>query len=326
MKIAAFEVREDEKEIFERCKNQYLCRIDCSSDVLTPEIAETLSGYDAVTTLGRSIMDAKLLDILWSVGINAYATRTVGMNHIDVDYAKQIGMQVANVNYPPTGVADYTIMLMLMVIRHFKQAMWRTHVNDYSLKGLIGREINQMVVGVAGTGNIGCQVIKNLTGFGCRILAYDKYENQSIKDLVEYVSFDELLVQSDIITLHMPLLKDTYHMIDEVAIQKMKEQVVLINCARGELMDPSALINGIENQKIGALGLDVFEGEVGIYHEDKRSDIICNPQMAYLRQFPNVIMTQHMAFYTNVAVENMVERAIKELCLTKVKNKTATVR
>ena len=318
MKIAAFEVRDDEMEIFQRCQIQYQCKIDCSSDVLTPEIAENLHGYDAVTTLGRSNMDAKLLDTLLSVGINSYATRTVGMNHIDVDYAKQIGIQVVNVNYPPTGVADYTIMLILMAIRHFKQAMWRTHVNDYSLKGLIGREINQMVIGVAGTGNIGSQVIKNLSGFGCKILAYDKYENQSIKDMVDYVSFDELLEQSDVITLHMPLLDDTYHMIDSSSIQKMKDQVVLINCARGELMDPDALIRGIENQKIGALGLDVFEGEVGIYHEDKRSDIICNPKMAYLRQFPNVIMTQHMAFYTDVAVENMVERAVKELCASKV--------
>ena len=317
MKIAAFEVREDEMEIFQRCQFQYECNIDCSSDILTPEIAKTLHGYDAVTTLGRSNMDAKLLDTLLSVGINSYATRTVGMNHIDVDYAKQIGIQVVNVNYPPTGVADYTIMLILMAIRHFKQAMWRTHVNDYSLKGLIGREINQMVIGVLGTGNIGSQVIKNLSGFGCKILAYDKYENQSIKDLVNYVSFDELLEQSDVITLHMPLLDDTYHMIDSSSIHKMKDQVVLINCARGELMDPDALIRGIENQKIGALGLDVFEGEVGIYHEDKRSDIICNPKMAYLRQFPNVIMTQHMAFYTDVAVENMVERAVKELCAIK---------
>lgn len=317
MKIAAFEVREDENEIFQRCQNQYKCDIHCSSDILTPEIAKTLRGYDAVTTLGRSNIDATLLDTLLSVGISAYATRTVGMNHIDVAYAKQIGIQVVNVNYPPNGVADYTIMLMLMAIRHFKQAMWRTHVNDYSLRGLLGREINQMTVGVAGTGNIGSQVIKNLSGFGCRILAYDKNVNQSIKDLVEYVSFDELLKESDIITFHIPLLEDTYHIIDKVAIQKMKDQVVLINCARGELMDPDALIHGIENQKIGALGLDVFEGEVGIYHEDKRSDIICNPKMAYLRQFPNVIMTQHMAFYTDVAVENMVEGAIKELCAIK---------
>lgn len=317
MKIAAFEVREDENEIFQRCQNQYKCDIHCSSDILTPEIAKTLRGYDAVTTLGRSNIDATLLDTLLSVGISAYATRTVGMNHIDVAYAKQIGIQVVNVNYPPNGVADYTIMLMLMAIRHFKQAMWRTHVNDYSLRGLLGREINQMTVGVAGTGNIGSQVIKNLSGFGCRILAYDKNVNESIKDLVEYVSFDELLKESDIITFHIPLLEDTYHIIDKVAIQKMKDQVVLINCARGELMDPDALIHGIENQKIGALGLDVFEGEVGIYHEDKRSDIICNPKMAYLRQFPNVIMTQHMAFYTDVAVENMVEGAIKELCAIK---------
>lgn len=317
MKIAAFEVREDEIEIFKRCQNQYKCDIHCSSDILTPEIAKTLRGYDAVTTLGRSNIDATLLDTLLSVGISAYATRTVGMNHIDVAYAKQIGIQVVNVNYPPNGVADYTIMLMLMAIRHFKQAMWRTHVNDYSLRGLLGREINQMTVGVAGTGNIGSQVIKNLSGFGCRILAYDKNVNESIKDLVEYVSFDELLKESDIITFHIPLLEDTYHIIDKVAIQKMKDQVVLINCARGELMDPDALIHGIENQKIGALGLDVFEGEVGIYHEDKRSDIICNPKMAYLRQFPNVIMTQHMAFYTDVAVENMVEGAIKELCAIK---------
>jgi D-lactate dehydrogenase len=134
------------------------------------------------------------------------------------------------------------------------------------------------------------------------------------KKYAEYTDLDTIINSCDVISLHTPLLESTYHMIDKDKISKMKNSVVLINCARGELMDINALIEGIESQKIGALALDVIEGEEGIYHEDKRIDIIRNQKIAYLRQFPNVIMTQHMAFYTDVAVESMVKCAIESLC------------
>lgn len=235
-------------------------------------------------------------------------------------------MKIANSNYPPTGVADYTVMLILMSLRHYKQAMWRGHVNDYSLSGLMGRELHELKVGIIGTGRIGQSVIKNLYGFGCKLLAYDMYENEEVKKYAEYTDLDTIISSCDVISIHTPLIDSTYHLIDQEKINRMKNGVVLVNCARGELMDIDALIDGIESQKISALALDVIEGEDGIYHEDKRSDIISNQKMAYLRQFPNVIMTQHMAFYTDIAVESMVKCSVQAIndfiengtCITRI--------
>jgi D-lactate dehydrogenase len=220
-------------------------------------------------------------------------------------------MRVCNAAYAPNGVADFTIMMMLMCLRHYKQAMWRGQVNDFARSGLQGREMKDLTVGIVGAGKIGAQVIRNLSGFGCHILCYAHRPNPSISGLVEYVSYDELLSRSDIISLHVPLVESNRHMIDREAIRKMRDGVILINCSRGELMDIEALIDGVESQKIGALGMDTSEGEEGIIHEDHRVDILSNRNWFYLHQFRNVIMTQHMAFYTDAAVDSMVECGVR---------------
>ncbi|MCR3761562.1 lactate dehydrogenase [Clostridium felsineum] len=313
MKILAFEVREDEELYFKKYADKYNCEITLTEAPLNFETLPMANGYDGVSILGKSHLTADIEDNLKASKVNFCSTRTVGFNHIDIEHAHKIGLKVANSNYPPTGVAEHTVMLILMSLRNYKQAMWRGQVNDYSLSGLKGRELNSLTVGIIGTGKIGQCVIKNLFGFGCKILACDKYENDEIKKYATYTDLDTLITSSDIISLHTPLLESTYHLINDEKINKMKDNVVLINCARGELMDINALIYGVESKKIGALGLDVIEGEDGLYHEDKRSDIISNQKIAYLRQFPNVILTQHIAFYTDTAVENMVKCSIEAI-------------
>ena len=313
MKICAYEVREDEKKDFARMAEKLQVEIELHDEIPGPDTAALAEGCEGVTMLGMGKIDKELLDMWKSMGVQCISTRTIGYNHIDTDYAKEIGMQVCNAAYPPSGVAEFTLMLMLMCLRNYKQSLWRGQVNDFALEGLQGKEIGSMTVGVIGTGKIGAQVIKYLTGFGCRILAYDMYPNVALKDVVEYVELDELFAKADMITLHTPLLDSTYHLVNAETIAKMKDGVVLINCARGELMDTTALIEGIESGKIGALGLDVVEGERGIAHEDHRIDILSNQQMAYLRQFRNVTMTPHMAFYTDVAVSHMVECGVAGL-------------
>ena len=313
MKICAYEVREDEKKDFARMAEKLQVEIELHDEIPGPDTAALAEGCEGVTMLGMGKIDKELLDMWKSMGVQCISTRTIGYNHIDTDYAKEIGMQVCNAAYPPSGVAEFTLMLMLMCLRNYKQSLWRGQVNDFALQGLQGKEIGSMTVGVIGTGKIGAQVIKYLTGFGCRILAYDMYPNVALKDVVEYVELDKLFAKADMITLHTPLLDSTYHLVNAETIAKMKDGVVLINCARGELMDTTALIEGIESGKIGALGLDVVEGERGIAHEDHRIDILSNQQMAYLRQFRNVTMTPHMAFYTDVAVSHMVECGVAGL-------------
>lgn len=313
MKIAIYEERPYEKEIIEEYKQKYNLEIVSTDEILDESTLELCKSADAITTLGYSRLDSKLLDKIKQNGVKYISTRTIGFNHYDVKYAKEIGLKISNVSYAPNGVADFTIMLMLISIRKYKPAMWRQNVNDYTLNGLMGREMSNLTVGVIGTGRIGSTVIKNLSGFGCKILAYDKYKNKEIENIANYVEFDELLKNSDIITIHVPLTKENWEIINKDNIAKMKTGVIIVNTARSELTNIQDLIDGIETEKIGALALDVFENEDEIYHHYLSTDIIKNKDMAYLRQFPNVVLTQHMAFFTDGATEEMIRNSLESL-------------
>lgn len=306
MKIYAFEVREDEREYFEELSALPDVELELHPEVLTIDQIRTLESGSGVSILGMYTYRRPELDLMKKQGVSCLSTRTIGYNHIDIDYARQIGLHICNARYDPHGVADYTLMMILLCLRNYKQALWRTQVNDFSLPGLIGKELKDLTVGVIGTGQIGSTVIRELSGFGCRILAYDSCENESVKDCAVYVPLETLYREADVITLHVPLLKETYHMINADTLSKMKKGIVLINCARGALTDIKALISGIESEHIGALGLDCMEYEEDIVHRDLRTDILSNRDMAYLRQFKNVVHTQHMAFYTDSAVKSMV--------------------
>ena len=311
MKIYAFEVREDEKKAFEQIAAQCGVEVTLSSEVPSLENADVVKGYDGVTTLGMGKLNRELLSHYRENGVRFLSTRTIGYNHIDLAAAKELGISVCNATYAPNGVADFTVMMILMCLRQYKQAMWRGQVNDFSLQGLQGRDMKSLTIGIMGTGRIGVQVLKNLSGFGCRLLAYDIHKNPEAEKLAEYVDQDTIYKECDVISLHMPLFDSTYHIINEETIAKMKDGVILINCARGGLTDINALVDGIESEKIGALGMDTVEGEEGIVHEDRRTDIISNRNWFYLHQFRNVIMTQHMAFYTKEAVESMVRCGVE---------------
>ena len=311
MKIVSFEVRNDELNEFEVMKNKYGLTIKTIPDVLTAENIKEVDGYDGITILGRSVMKKDMLDLVKNHNIKYIATRTIGCNHIDLEYAERIGIKVCNSRYEPNGVADFTVMLMLLTIRKYKPVLWRQNVNDYSLSGLMGKEMRNLTVGIMGTGRIGAMVIKELSGFGCEILAYDIYHDKEVEKFAKYVDLDTLYKKCDMISIHMPLLVSTRNIINDNAISKMKDGVILINSARGELMDMQAIIKNVESEKIGAVGLDVFENEEFIYHMDRKTDIIKNRDMAYLRQFPNVVMTPHMAFYTDSGIKGMVDCAIE---------------
>lgn len=316
MKIYAFEVREDEREYFEELSGIPGVELELRPEALTKAEISRLEPGCGVSVLGMYSYRKPELDLMKKQDVRCLSTRTIGYNHIDVEYARRIGLHVCNARYDPHGVADYTIMMILLCLRNYKQSLWRAQVNDFSLTGLIGRELKDLTVGIVGTGQIGSTVIKELSGFGCRILAYSRHENPELKGLAEYVSLDTLYRESDIISLHLPLTPETYHMISAETLSRMKKGVVLINCARGALTDVKALISGIECEQIGALGLDCIEYEEDIVHRDLRTDILSNRDMAYLRQFKNVIHTQHMAFYTDSAVRSMVYCGVQGLIET----------
>lgn len=260
MRIMVYEARPDERADLEKQAALHGVELSITDAVPTLENAALATGCEGVSILGQGEIDAALLDAYYALGVRYLSTRTIGYDHIDLNHARSIGLRVCNATYAPNGVADFTVMLILMCLRHYKQALWRGQVNDFSLSGLQGREMKDLTIGIVGTGRIGAQVIRNLSGFGCRILSYDLRPNPEVEHLVSYVDFNTLLAQSDVISLHMPLLESNRHIINRETIAKMRDGVVIINCSRGEMADIEALIEGIESGKIGALGMDTVEG------------------------------------------------------------------
>lgn len=310
MKIFVYSLREfDEKAFFDKYCKKYGVEYGYTTETPCLENACLAEGYDVIDII-TTTMDKPILDKFKSLGVRCISTRTIGYDHIDVEYAKSIGIGVVNVTYSPATVADYTIMLMLIGCRRLKHIMERAAVQDYTLKGKIGRELGNCKVGVIGTGQIGKMVVKELSGFGCEILAYDVKESDEVKKYATYTDFDNLLKESDIITLHAPALDSTHHMINEAAIKDMKSGVIIINCARGSLIDTDALIAGIESGKVGFAGLDVVENESGLYYFNRMGEPLNNPKLAILRSYSNVLVSPHTAFYTEEAVSDMAENSI----------------
>ena len=244
-------------------------------------------------------------------GIRTISTRTVGYDHIDLDYARKLGITISNVSYTPHTVAEYTVMTILMTIRKMKTILTRYQVQDYSLLEVRGRELRNMTVGVVGIGKIGEMVIQNLSGFGCKILAYDPYEKESVKHYADYVDLDGIWKSSDIITFHTPAVESTYHMVNQESLKKMKKGVMLINMARGSLIDTDALVEALESGKVAAAALDVIENEGKIYYKDYKYTVTANHDMAILSTMPNVLMTPHTAFFTDEAVSDMIEYSLE---------------
>lgn len=311
MKIFAYSVREDEVKYFDRLIEEGI-DITYISDYPTMDNVDLIKGYDAVSIISN-ILTKEMYDTWCAYGIKAIGTRSVGYDHMDTGYMKQLGMHGVHAVYSPNAVANYTIMLMLMACRKITFILDKAKVQDFALPGKIGKELSLCTVGIIGTGQIGETVIRHLSGFGCRILANDVYEKDSVKPYAEYVDLDTLYRECDVISLHVPGTAANHHMIDAEAIAKMKEDVILINAARGMVVDSEALIDGLESGKIGFAALDTFEEEVGLYYKNLEREKIANRTRSILQTFPNVILSPHMAFYTEQSTSDMVQTTIRGL-------------
>lgn len=311
MKICFYALREfDELHFCREMKEKYKIDFVYSTEYPNEKNISLATGCDGVSCTPCD-MSAKVLKSFHDVGVKYILTRSIGYDHIDLKAARELGMKVDNVTYTPTGVADYAIMLMLASVRRLAHILKRAELQDYSLKNKLGRDFSVCTVGIMGTGKIGKTVLKHLSGFGCNLLAYDIYEDDEVKKYARYVSLNELLSQSDIISLHMNANEKNYHIIDMAAISKMKDGAYIINTARGKLIDSEALIHGIETGKLGGAALDVLEFENGLYYYNLMGEVMVNPKLALLRSFPNVILTPHTAFYTAEDVREMVEGNFK---------------
>ena len=313
MKLFAYALREyDELGYLDACAREMGFEYGWTSEYPSFENVGLASGYDALCIITNP-MNAELLDAFHAEGIKNLATRTIGYEHIDVSHAYELGMRVANAPYPPEGVANYAIMLLLMAQRKVKLLSRQSLAQDFGLHGKLGKDVSTSTVGVIGTGRIGTTVVRHLAGFGCRLLAYDPYPTPEVAKLAAYVDLDTLYAESDAITLHAPGLAENRHMIDAAAFSKMKRGVTIVNAARGMLIDTQALVDAVESGQVGAAALDTIEGEEDLYYLDHSRDVLPNRNRAVLMAFPNVIVSPHMAFYTAEDVEAMIRNSASAL-------------
>ncbi|MBE2319584.1 lactate dehydrogenase [Solirubrobacter sp. CPCC 204708] len=237
-------------------------------------------------------------------GVKYISTRSVGYDHIDVEYAAGVGITVGTVAYSPDSVADYTLMLMLMAVRHARSVIRRADVHDYRLTAARGRELRDLTVGVVGTGRIGSAVVDRLRGFGGRVLTHDPRRG------ADSVPLEDLLRRSDIVTLHTPLTADTHHLLDRRRLARMKDDAIVVNTGRGALIDTEALVVALERGRLGGAALDVLEGEEGIFYADHRSRPVEHELLLRLHRLPNVLISPHVAYYTDHALRDIVEHSL----------------
>ncbi len=285
-------------------------------DYIEPELdsltAELAKGYDGICAFVSADVGAETLEVLHRLGVKYVLMRCAGFNNVDTEKAKELGIIVKRVpSYSPESVAELAMALALAVNRRLYKAYNKVRENDYTLNNLRGVLLYGKTAGIVGTGKIGAAMCRICQGFGMKVIAYDMYPNASLKDFVEYVSMDELLARSDLISLHCPLMDDTYHMINRESISKMKDDVILINTSRGALVSTDDLIEGIRRNKFLGVGLDVYEEETGNVYEDRSDEIMLNSVTARLLNFPNVMITSHQGFYTMEALQAIAETTLQ---------------
>lgn len=277
------------------------------TSVAASEAAAGLVAGNRCISIGhKSQISRATLLALHGAGVKYISTRSAGYNHIDLHAAGRLGISVENVAYSPASVADYTLMLMLMVVRNAKSTILRSQAHDYRLHEVPGRELRDMTIGVVGAGRIGTEVIGRLRGFGSRVLAHDRQPEPSLN----CVSLDELLAQSDVVTLHTPLTGDTHHLLHHARIGQMKPGAFVINTGRGSLLDTEALLLAVESGRLGGAALDVLENEEGSFYLDHARNVAMNPLLVRLQQLPNVVITPHTAYYTDHAFRDIVESTL----------------
>ena len=307
IKVAMFDAKPYDIDSFESLRGENI-KIKYFDTKLTADTAELAKGYDAVIVFVNDTVDADVIDLLSSFDVELIALRCAGFNNVNLKAAKDKIKVIRVPAYTPHAVAEHALGMLLTSVRRIHKAYIRSKDFNFSLNNLTGFNLNGKTMGVIGTGKIGkvfCEICK---GFGMQVIAYDIYPDESLD--VEYTDLNTLLSKSDVISLHCPLTKENYHMIDKNAIDTMKKGVILINTSRGSLVDAEALLDGIKDKKIGGACLDVYEEESDLFFEDNSGHIVHDDILARLISMPNVLITSHQAFLTKEALENIAETTL----------------
>lgn len=315
MKVSVFSSKPYDQQFLSLVNQHYGHHLSFHDCPLTPDTVNLVSDDPCVCVFVHDVLNRAVIKSLNEKGVKLIALRCAGFNNVDLNAAQEFGLTVVRVPaYSPEAVAEHAIALMLSLSRKIHRAYNRTREGNFSLHGLLGFELHKKTIGIIGTGRIGTAIAKILTGFGATVIATDIQSNDTCHQLgVEYVSFDELCQRSDIITLHCPLTPDTFHLIDAQAIGLMKQGVMIINTSRGAVLDTLATIQGLKSNKIGYLGLDVYEQEEHLFFEDLSDKIIADDIFERLLTFPNVLITGHQAFFTEEAMTNIAKTTLQNI-------------
>lgn len=315
MKTAFFSAKSYEIPFFEEAARLHGHPIHFLEAKLDSHTAALAKGFDAACVFVNDSVDSAVAGALAQAGIKFIALRCAGYNNVDLKACQREGIRVVRVpTYSPHAVAEYAIALILTLNRKTHRAYNRVKEGNFSLDGLMGFDLAGRTVGLVGLGEIGRVTAQILKGFGCRVLGYDVVENDDALQIgVEYVKMKQLLNESDIISLHCPLTPETRHLVNKRTIAQMKDGVMIINTGRGALIDAKAAISGLKSEKIGYLGLDVYEEEGDLFFEDLSSTIIQDDVFMRLLTFPNVLITGHQAFFTQNALHNIAETTLQNL-------------
>ncbi|MFT8872997.1 MAG: D-2-hydroxyacid dehydrogenase [Sporolactobacillus sp.] len=315
MKFMMYTVRDDELPAIQEWAEQHRIEVTTVREDLDGETVRKSAGYDGICIQQRGrISDEGIYRSLHEFGMRQLATRTAGYDMIDLQLASAYGLAVTNVPaYSPRSVAELVLIQMMRLLRNLPLFEARMQVQDFRWSGLMAREVRTQTVGIIGAGRIGGTLARMLHALGATVVANDIVRRPELETVLSYVSKEELLRRADIVTLHVPLLELTRHLIDDYALSLMKSDACLINASRGPVVDTDALIRALKQRRIAGAALDTIDGEEHFFNTDLRTQQLPSDQLIELRKLPNVLITPHIGFYTNMAVKNMVEISLNDV-------------
>ena len=314
MEVLATGVQRDERPLLERAfapRHQ----VRCLETTLTADTLPLAAGYEAVSTHVNSVLDAPALETLARGGTRLITQRSTGYNNIDLAHAERLGLTITRVaRYSPYSVAEFAWTLAMALNRRVVRAANRTRDLDFRLGGLVGRDFHGRTVGVIGTGRIGTAFTAIARGFGMRLLAWDIAVNPACAELgAEYVALDHLLRESDLISLHVPLMPSTHHLLSARRLAELKDDAIVVNTSRGALIDSDALVETLRQGRLGGVGLDMYEEEAGVFFYDKSLEVMNDDTLTQLLTFGNVLVTSYQAYYTVDALEEIVAATVRNV-------------
>lgn len=315
MKVVVFNKREDEEKILKRWEDHHPeIEVDSYKEALTMDNLNLVEGADTICLSIIDKLDDKLYEALKNLGINVISQRSAGFDMYDLDKLNELDMKLINVpSYSPNAIGEYVVASALYFSRNFNKIYDNVKKHDFRWQlPILSKEMRTLAVGIVGTGRIGRAAAKLFKGLGANIIGYDVFKSDEAKELLDYVSLDELYAQSDIITFHVPATDDNYHMVNDESISKMKDGVIIVNAARGTIVDTKAVLKGLDSGKIKGASLDVYEHEFDIVNKDKSKEGIDDEMFEEIISRKDIVYTPHIAFYTETALDNLISLAIEE--------------